>query len=148
MAVFDEHTHMYTKELQTCVYSVLENHVAAKNVQAVISTVLWLINRKANKLPSVSIIHNMNLQRLVLSQKQIAEVVSDKPDTSLYTDETTKFGNKVCGYHVRDSEGTYYTLGLRDLTTKSASDTLGTFREILSDIDKTAENADQVSQKF
>ncbi|WAR03030.1 hypothetical protein MAR_009588 [Mya arenaria] len=36
--------------------------------------------------------------------KQIAEVVKESKDTSLYTDETSKYGKKVCGYHVRDKE--------------------------------------------
>ena len=38
---------------------------------------------------------------------------------SLYIDETSKYGNKVMGYHTRDHHGHYFTLGLRDLVTKS-----------------------------
>ena len=90
----------------------------------------------------------MNLQRLGLSQKQIAEVVSVKTNMSIYTDETSKFGKKVTGYHVRDQEGNYFTLGLRELATKSASDTMDTFREILTDIDNVAESADDASRKI
>ena len=45
-----------------------KNHVAAKYVQAVIGTVLTFVNRKANKLPSISIIHNMNFQSGVKSE--------------------------------------------------------------------------------
>ena len=146
--LFDDDTHMYTKDLQICVYSLLENHVSAKNVGPVINNVLSLVNKKANKLPSVSTIHKMNLQRLVLSQKQIAEVVTEKPNTSIYTDETSKFGKKVMGYHVRDQEGNYFTLGLREIATKSASDTLDTLREILADIDHVAECTDDAPGEF
>lgn len=66
---------------------------------------------------------------------------------SLYTDETSTFGNKVCGYHVRDQAGNYFTLGLRDLVTNSASDTLDTFKEILQDEDRAADSGNHHLRK-
>lgn len=93
------------------------------------------MNKKTPRLPSVGTIYDMNLQRLALSCKQIRDVVADKPDTSLYTDETFIhwWNQPACGYHVRDQQCKYFTLRLRDLTTKSASDTLKTLTEILAD---------------
>jgi hypothetical protein len=50
----------------------------------------------------------MNVERLVLSQKQLAEEVAPKEDTTLYTDETSKFRSKYSGCHISNSEGRYY----------------------------------------
>lgn len=100
----------------------------------VISTVLALIDKQVDRIPCESNIHNMNLQRLVLSQKHIAEVASEQPENSIYTDEASKFGNKVCGYHIRDKEGNYFALGMRDIVTTAGNDTLQTFKEVLADI--------------
>lgn len=146
--LFDHDKNAYVKNLQVCVYNLLEHHVSSKHVGPVIDAVLSLVNKKADRLPCVSTIHNMNLQRLALSYKHVSEVLVDKPNTSIYTDETSKFGNKVCGYHVRDEEGNYFTLGLRDLTTKSASDTLETLTQILGDIDHAADIGNDASKKI
>ena len=148
LCIYEKDKNAFTPETQRCVYELLENHVAAKNVGNVINCVLSLVNKHANRLPSTSTVHNMNLQRLVLAHKQISEVVVEKENLSFYSDETSKFGNKVCGYHVRDEDGHYFTLGLRDLVTKSASDTLETFTEILHDIDEAADNSTSASKKI
>ena len=84
----------------------------------------------------------MNLQRLVLSQRQLSEILTQHEQTTLYTDETSKYGNKIGGYHVSDKEGNDFTLGLRDLVTKGGSDTLETFKEILNDIDNVSGKAE------
>ncbi|KAK3096973.1 hypothetical protein FSP39_005288 [Pinctada imbricata] len=65
----------------------------------------------------------------------MAEIIPEKEDTTIETDETSKFGTKFGVYALRDDEGTPYVLGLRELTTKSAKDTLDTFKEILFDLD-------------
>ena len=148
VVLYDSDRKVYTEKLQRCVYELLENHVASKHIGPVINCVLSLVNKQGNKLPSQSTVHNMNLQRLAITHKHVNAVVSDKKDTSIYTDETSKFGNKVCGYHLRDQDGNYFTLGMRDLVTKSASDTLDTLREILHDIDHAAENGDEASRKI
>jgi hypothetical protein len=45
-------------------------------------------------LPSKSMVLNMNVEHLVLAQQQLAKEVAPKEDTTLYTDETSKFGSK------------------------------------------------------
>ena len=90
-----------------------------------------MINKKANKLPSRSTVLNINIKRLLLSQAQLAEELTSKQITTLYTDETTKDWTKYNGYHISDSEGRMYVLGSREIQTKSAKDTL---QEILDDI--------------
>ena len=110
IVLLNRDTKTYTKGLQTCVYSILENHVGAKHVGPVINTVLSLVNKKANKLPCVSTIINMNLQRLVLSQIQLAEILSQNL-IPLFTQMRPPNLEIVCGYHVRNTDGNYFTLG-------------------------------------
>lgn len=67
----------------------------------------------------------MNVQILILLQKQLAQEFSMKKIKQFYieTDETSKFGTKYGVYSQRDSEGTPFVFGLRELTTKSGKDT-------------------------
>lgn len=83
----------------------------------------------------------MNIQRLCLAKKQLQEQLSNKINTTLHTDETSKVGIKYGGFSVRDSEGSYFALGLREMATKSAQNTLDTFKEILQDISDTNKEA-------
>ncbi|WAQ99781.1 hypothetical protein MAR_024154 [Mya arenaria] len=114
----------YSCELRTCIYSLLGLYIAASNVSSVRNTVLNLVGKTVEKLPSRTTILNMNIERLVLSQKQLNETLPNKDNMTLYTDETTKFGTKYSGYHVSDTEGNTYVLGMREIVTKSGSDTL------------------------
>ena len=49
--------------------------MGAKHVGPVINAVLSLVNRTANKLTCASSIHNINIQRLVLSQIQLEGIL-------------------------------------------------------------------------
>ena len=92
--IFDEEKRKYTPELQMCVHELLENHVSSTRVGPVINACSKLAGKTANQLPSTTAVSNMNVQRLVLSQKQLAEEVADKEKTTLETDETSQFGTK------------------------------------------------------
>ena len=73
---------------------LLSNHVSTSRVVPVIEAVLKLCGKTANRLPSTSTINNFNINKLILSQKQIAEDVAPKLNTTLETDETSKYGAK------------------------------------------------------
>ena len=51
-----------------------------------------MIGKSCDKLPARTKILNMNVERLILAQKQLGEVIPDKTNLTLYTDETSKFG--------------------------------------------------------
>ena len=133
--IYDDEKKSYKPELQMCVHSLLENHVSTARVAPVIEACLKLGGKTANKLPSATTVNNMNVQRLVLAQKQLAEEVSTKEHLTIETDETSKYGTKYGVFAVRDDEGRGYVLGLREMTTKSGQDTLQTLKEILWDLD-------------
>ena len=145
--LFDEQSRVYTKETQECVYELLNCNVTTSRVSNVIKTVLKLADITANKLPSVSTVNNMNVQRLLLSQTQLAEEVSKKESTCLLSDEASKFGQKFEGFHLCDNQGKLWVLGLRNIVTKGATDTLATFNEILDDISDSSKFSNNDSGK-
>ncbi|CAC5398047.1 unnamed protein product [Mytilus coruscus] len=130
--LYDEQSRKYTKEAQECVYQLLNNNVTTSRVGPVITTVLKLVGMRPNKLPSVSTVNNINVHRLILAQTY---------------DETSKYGTQFEGYHVSDNEGRLWVLGLRNILTKGAKDTLKTFQEILQDINEVSEVCDHEAGK-
>ena len=68
---------------------------------------------------------------------------------ALLSDETSKFGQKFEGFHVSDSDGRMYVLGLRDIASKSGQDVLSTFQQILRDIeDVSLQASSDISKKI
>lgn len=139
MHLFDPDKNCYISELHACVYDLLDCHVSCENVSNVIQCVLKLCNKTANKLPSVSTINNWSIERALITRKQIAESC-ENINTTLHTDEASKYGSKWGAFATRDSTGNYLLLGLRDMATKSSHDTMDTFKEILRDIDASCDN--------
>ena len=137
---YDETSRRYSTSVKTCIYELLQHNVSVSNIPAVIECVLNLVNVKPNRLPSRSTIIDMNLQRLCLSQKHVAEVFSKHEDSTLLTDETSKFGARYMGYEASDKEGNLWVLGLRDIETKSADNTLKVFKEILRDLNDISDS--------
>ena len=62
-------------------------------------------------------------------------------------DETSKFGKKFEGFHLSDKQEKLWVLGLRNIVTKGATDTMTTFKEILSDISDASQFSDRESSK-
>ncbi|WAR14697.1 hypothetical protein MAR_004802 [Mya arenaria] len=133
--VYDEKSRKYTSKFKNCVYELLKLNVSASKVGDVVKSVLKLVSVEPNRLPATSTVFEMNLQRLCLAQKQLGEVFSKEEHTCLMTDETSKFDNKFMGYEATDTEGNFWVLGLREIETKYASNTLSVLKEILEDLD-------------
>jgi hypothetical protein len=62
-------------------------------------------------------------------------------------DETSKFGKIFEGFHLSGKQGKLWVLGLRNIITKGATDTMTTFKEILSDISDASQFSDRESSK-
>ena len=95
VVVYSEESKRYLPNIKECVYELLTLNVSATNVGGVITSVLKLVNKKPNKVPSKSTVLNMNLQRLCLAHSQITEVFSKEINTCLLSDETSKFGKNT-----------------------------------------------------
>lgn len=139
---WDSEKNCYTNEFREVVYKLLQEHVSSKHVSSVIEIVMGFCRKSPTKLPSPATIDRMNIERLSISQTQLAEVLPDKTSTTLYSDETSKYGQKYMGYHLTDENQTHYVLGIRDLATKSANDTLSTFMEVIDDIRRQSRESD------
>ena len=136
---FDEEKKCFTSDLQVCVYSLLTCNVSCSQISSVIEHVLKLANRTASKLPSRSTVNNMNVQRLILSQKQLGEEFAERKNTCLLGDETSKYGHKYQGIHAADAEARTWALGIREMCTKSSQRVLTVLQEILGDIEQVSE---------
>ncbi len=136
----------YADFTRLCIYKLLNCRVSITNIPEVIETVLDFAGITCPELPKRSTISEMNIERLSLSQQQIAEKVPECENMTLYTDETTKHGDKFGTYHLSDEDGMMYTMGMRLLPTKSAENTLNTYSDILDDLDLASHTGDQVSK--
>ena len=79
-------------------------------------------------------VRNMNIQRLIVAQQQLSDELPHQLNTTIETDETSKFGHKYGAYAIRDHTGRPYVVGLRDLVTKSSKDTLDLVTKSLNQI--------------
>ena len=90
----------------------------------------------------------MNLQQLHLSHQHVGEVFAAERDLCLLTNETSRKDAKHMGYEASDSSGKLWVLGVREMASKSAADTLSVFKEILSDIDLTCQQSQHEPSKL
>jgi len=73
------------------------------------------------------------LESLAVVHAQLGDSLSDY--CTLQTDGTTKFGEHYAAYDISTSDCTTYSLGMRHVFSGSASNSLDTFKEILTDLD-------------
>lgn len=64
----------------------------------------------------------------------LGSVVSKQQSTTLFTDETCKYGHTYQSYLLTDMDRNSYLLGLREMVNNSGQCTLDTLKEILGDI--------------
>lgn len=93
----------YRLEVRACIYKLLQFHVSFDNVSNVISTVLTMVGKKANKLPTGKTVSRFNEERLLIAQKQL-QPLTIKQDLTLSTDETPKAGDIYMTYTINDQE--------------------------------------------
>ena len=137
----------YSAEMQKTIYELLESHVSARRIEGVIRSVCKLIGRDVNNIPSKSTIYNMNTQRLILAHKQLGDEFASKENSTLMSDETSKYDIKMEGLHAADSEGKTWVLGVREIATKSAGNAFETFQKILQDVDNRSHATDNCKSK-
>ena len=69
-----------------------------------------------------------------LAYQQISEVLTEHDNLTLHNDGTSKFGHHYGSFQV-STEGNAYSLGLSDMLTGSAQQTLDALKQILSDLE-------------
>lgn len=93
-----------------------------------------LVGKRLAQTPTRKTIDNIVTEKVVASNIQVGRELEKKERTTLYSDETRKFGKTYNSYFISDQNKNVYMLGLREMNNKAASTTLDTFKEILSDI--------------
>lgn len=109
-----------------------------------INCVLSLIGRQANKLPSWT--NEKNEHRKVINFTKTNCRIRNR--NTHHSDETSKFGKKYYGYHISTQEGQFYSLGFRQIVTKSDQDTYSCFQQLLSDIEEVSTSSTNDTAKI
>ena len=94
---YDKTHKCYNSAFREMVYKLLQEHVTLNHVGPVIEAVLDFVGMKVDKLPSEKTIRNMNGERLHLAQVQLGEELREEKNTTLYSDKTSKVGEKYMG---------------------------------------------------
>ena len=125
----------FTPETIHCVMDLLKTGVSSSQVKGVISTVAKLCRRKVtiDQLPSRSSVDNIRIRALAVAQTQLADLASED-NMTLYTDETTKKGTKVMAYGITTKNKETKVLGIKQMVTKSAKDTLDTLCKVVQEV--------------
>ena len=137
----------YTDELKECVFALPTHNMSTSQVSRVIADVLKVAGLVALDLPCISTIQDWNIMRMLVSQKQLGDVLPQEQHLGLLSDETSTFGQKFEGFHASDPDGRVYVLGMRDIVSKSGQDCLNTFKQILCDIEDVTHRSDEVPRR-
>ena len=118
----------YTNDVRACVYELLSLNVGVCNVPPVIRFVLSnLAHKSVDRLPS----YGLTCLESLAVQAQLGETISETPGyTTLQSDGTTKYGQHYAALDVKDSSTTY-SLGLRQVFSGAAKDSLETLKKFL-----------------
>ncbi|XP_060765350.1 uncharacterized protein LOC132873624 [Neoarius graeffei] len=135
LETYNSETSSFTPAFRELVDKLLSLHISSTNISSTINAVLEFAGLRCERLPARATVSEWNVERLAMAQIQLAEELPSQSDTTLYSDVTTKFGQRYMGYHLSGADGRFWVLGLRDIPSKSSVDCLSTFKEILGDLD-------------
>ena len=144
----DEESKCFTPECMSCIMNLDQYNIANHHIGSVIKEVLKVAGITPNRIPSRQTVDNIVPYKWLVSQKHLSSVLADKTETTLYTDETRKFGHTYNAFVVTDEEKRPYLLGLREMANKSAKTTLDTLKEIIQDISESVGMESQSGQKI
>ena len=112
-------------------------NVGIQQVEPVIRSVLKNIaGFEVDKLPQPGILVRMYAEMKGLACQQVEEL-SEQDNLTLHSDGTSKFGQYYGSFQI-SIEGSTYTLGLSEMLTGSAEETLDTLKQILDDTELVA----------
>ena len=126
----------YTDDVRVTCLDLLSRNVGIQNVEPIIRSVSSnIFKAELGRLPGTSKLAEMLVEARTVSHLQLAEQIPKEQFNTLHTDGTTKFGHK---YGQVSTETSCYTLGLADMQSGSAAQTLEVLKQVLSDIGKAA----------
>lgn len=137
LSLYNEDEQCFTPTCTECIMGLLTHGVSSANVSKVIKTVCNLCGKLPNRLPSRQTVDSINRQRLAVAHVQVEESFRQVSGATLYTDETSKKGCKYTVYATTSGDGDdkqTLVLGLQELVSKSAQDTLKGLTDIVGNI--------------
>ena len=126
----------YCDNVRQCCMELLSHNVSLKNVDAVIESVLRnMVGMEAKELPHYTTLNRMLIEMKAVAHQQLAEVLTNDDNLTLHSDATTKFGQHYQSFQL--STTSTYSLGLHEVLSGTAENTLESLKKILGDIDST-----------
>ena len=139
----------YTPDLRHVVVELVTQGVAYSHVVPVITASLSLVGKTLSHTPSKTTIQRIATDlALAIALKHIEAEYTEKPNTTLATDETSKHGYQYGTFAAHDSEQKCWVLGLREMSSKSSETTLDTLVQILGDIDRVGQLGSNSSKQI
>ena len=133
-----EHQQKYLDSVRQCCIELLSLNVGVKQIEPVIRSVLQNVAAMdVDLLPAPSTLTNMLAEMKGLACQQLCEVLSQEENLTLHSDGTSKYGMHYVGFQM-STESSAYSLGLLEMITDSASQTLATLKQIMGDIELVA----------
>ena len=136
LEMYDSTKSSYSPDAIHCIMDLTTLGVSSGNVGPVLQRVAKFCNRAIERLPSRRTVDSINQRRLAVAHHQIAESRLES-DTTLHTDETSKFGDQYMVYVKTNKDKEHLVLGLKPIPSKSASDTLLFLNKTLQSIGNT-----------
>ena len=131
------HSQLYTNNVRQCCLKLLSMNVGILQIDPVIRSVLKNIaGMEVDKLPKPASLIRMLTELKCLSYQQIADELQGCENVTLHADGTSKFGQHYGSFQI-STDNTAYPLGLSQMLTGSAQQTLDVFKQILSDFQQT-----------
>ena len=132
--LYDDDRRSFSPSCMEVIMDLDTLNVSNHKMGDVIASILRLAGKEPNRIPSRQTVDQIIRAKSYVAQRHVASVLPKEKATTLYTDETRKFGKTFNTYIVTDKDQKPYFLGLRDMSNKSAKTCLDTFKEIISDI--------------
>ena len=130
------HSQLYSDNVRQCCLELLSMNVGIHQVEPIIRSVLKLAGKNIEKLPKPATLVRMLTELKCLSYQQIADELQECENITLHADGTSKFGQHYGSFQI-STEATAYSLGLSQMLTGSAQQTLDLFKQILNDFQLT-----------
>lgn len=146
--ILDDKVRAYSPEFRQAVMSISGKNVATEHIVSVINDSLKLAGKTLKQIPARRTIDDIVTEKVVVSNIQVGQCLQDKEKTTLYSDETRKFGKTYNSYFISDYHKNVFMLGLREMHNKSFSTTLDTFKEILTDISELCNGRLQNNERY
>ena len=131
------HSQLYTDNVRQCCLELLSMNVGILQVDPIIRSVLKNIaGMEIDKLPKPASLVRMLTELKCLAYQQIADELQECENITLHADGTSKFGQHYGSFQI-STDTSAYSLGLSQMLTGSAQQTLDVFKQILSDFQQT-----------